>query len=187
MAQRGCGQTAVRFDGGCTSPRRRLRDTVNSRVLNKGFVARFCASLCRIAESRSGAVANSTGHAFKLFLRLGDQFGQTHRIQQADGNPARERLADLRQYRQAGPLGIACRGVRVVGQRVEKQVGQHLRNDADISRTFLRIRQGQNDHPFGAFDTKDSRPKSPPLNSSETIERRPHSFSHPMCSTTRLR
>ena len=49
--------------------------------------------------------------------------GQTQRVQQAGADAARKRRAAARQHRQPGPQRIAGRGVRVVGQRVEEQVG----------------------------------------------------------------
>ena len=65
-------------------------------------------------------------HAVELLRCLRNQFGQTDGGQQTRSYPARKTLADLAQHRQAGPQGVTRGGVGIIGQRIQKQIGQAM-------------------------------------------------------------
>jgi hypothetical protein len=57
---------------------------------------------------------------------VGHELGQPSGVQQTGGDTPGESLACASQHGQPSPQGIACRGVRIVGQGIEKEVGQPM-------------------------------------------------------------
>src|SRR5438034_2503552 len=66
------------------------------------------------------------GQRLVLVERVGNQFRQPDRAQQACRHPSRERRSHAGKYRQSCPQGIAGRGVRVVGQGIQEQVREPM-------------------------------------------------------------
>ena len=60
---------------------------------------------------------------FVFVKTVGHQFGQPYRMEQARRHPSGKSVSDAGEDRQGGPERIAGGGVRVAGQRVEKQIG----------------------------------------------------------------
>ena len=61
---------------------------------------------------------------FVILQRLRNQFGHAQGVQQARPHPSRERSTAAGEDGKPGPERIACRGMGVVGNRVEEKIGE---------------------------------------------------------------
>ena len=93
-------------------------------VSNKGNDERCAASFAFSAASVSGSRASFKARSLILIERGRNQLRQSDRGQQACGDSPGERGAGRRDHRQPDPQCIRGCRMGVVGQGVEKQIGQ---------------------------------------------------------------
>ena len=87
---------------------------------------RPACSFSRIAASSCRRRGELQRQRFVVGEAVGDQLGQTDGCEQARRHARHEGLARQRDQRQAGPQRVACRGVGVDREGVEKQIGQAM-------------------------------------------------------------
>ena len=69
-------------------------------------------------------MCQAKGQGFIVIETLSHEFRQAGGAQEAGPNATGKRLTFAGNQRQSRPQGIACGRMRIIGQRIQKQVGQ---------------------------------------------------------------